>query len=71
MSAQAIKILIAAALSLHGLGHGGALGALIWIGRGGKYARVMNAVSARPTRLRLLHQIAASRRFAAARTGCG
>jgi hypothetical protein len=33
MSTQTIKVLIAAALLLHGLGHGGALGALIWIGR--------------------------------------
>jgi len=35
MSDQIIKIVIAAALLLHGLGHGGALGALIWIGRSG------------------------------------
>lgn len=33
MSVQTIKILIAGALLLHGLGHGGAIGALIWIGR--------------------------------------
>jgi hypothetical protein len=33
MSTQTIKVLIAGALLLHGLGHGGALGALIWIGR--------------------------------------
>lgn len=33
MSDQIIKIVIAAALLLHGLGHGGALGALIWIER--------------------------------------
>jgi len=31
MSDQTIKIVIAAVLLLHGLGHGGALGALIWI----------------------------------------
>lgn len=31
MSDQTIKIVIAAILLLHGLGHGGALGALIWI----------------------------------------
>ena len=31
MSEQIIKIVIAAVLLLHGLGHGGALGALIWI----------------------------------------
>ncbi len=35
MSDQIIKIVIAAALLLHGLGHGGALGALIWIGCSG------------------------------------
>jgi len=35
MSDQIIKLVIAAALLLHGLGHGGALGALIWIGRSG------------------------------------
>lgn len=34
MSDQIIKIVIAGVLLLHGLGHGGALGALIWIGRG-------------------------------------
>jgi hypothetical protein len=33
MSDQIIKLVIAAALLLHGLGHGGAIGALIWIGR--------------------------------------
>lgn len=32
MSDQMIKNVIAGALALHGLGHGGALGALIWIG---------------------------------------
>ena len=31
MSDSTIKLLIAAALALHGLGHGGALGALAWI----------------------------------------
>jgi hypothetical protein len=31
MSDNIIKIVVAAALLLHGLGHGGALGALIWI----------------------------------------
>lgn len=31
MSDQTIKIIVAAILLLHGLGHGGALGALIWI----------------------------------------
>lgn len=31
MSDQALKIIIGGALLLHGLGHGGALGALIWI----------------------------------------
>jgi hypothetical protein len=31
MSDQAIKIVVAAVLLLHGLGHGGALGALIWL----------------------------------------
>lgn len=31
MSDQIIKFIIGAALLLHGLGHGGALGALIWI----------------------------------------
>ncbi len=34
MSAQTIKILIAGALSLHGLGHVGALGALVALDRG-------------------------------------
>jgi hypothetical protein len=33
MSDQTIKLVIAGVLLLHGLGHGGALGALIWIGR--------------------------------------
>src|SRR6185437_2339305 len=33
MSDQALKIIVGGALLLHGLGHGGALGALIWIGR--------------------------------------
>jgi len=33
MSAQTIRVLIAGALLLHGLGHGGAIGALIWTGR--------------------------------------
>lgn len=33
MSDQIIKLLIAGVLLLHGLGHGGALGALIWIAR--------------------------------------
>ena len=32
MSDQMIKLVIAGALLLHGLGHGGALGALVWIG---------------------------------------
>ncbi len=31
MSDQVLKLFIAGALMLHGLGHGGALGALIWI----------------------------------------
>jgi hypothetical protein len=31
MSDQMIKLVIAGALTLHGLGHGGALGALLWI----------------------------------------
>jgi hypothetical protein len=31
MSDSTIKLVIAAALALHGLGHGGALGALAWI----------------------------------------
>ena len=31
MSDQALKIVIGAVLLLHGLGHGGALGAIIWI----------------------------------------
>jgi hypothetical protein len=31
MSDQMVKLIIAGALLLHGLGHGGALGALIWI----------------------------------------
>ncbi len=31
MSDQMIKLIIAGALTLHGLGHGGALGALVWI----------------------------------------
>jgi hypothetical protein len=39
MSDQVINIVIGAVLLLHGLGHGGAFGALIWIGRrGGKAA---------------------------------
>lgn len=33
MSDQTLQLTIAAALLLHGLGHGGALGALVWIGR--------------------------------------
>lgn len=33
MSDQTLNLIIAAALLLHGLGHGGALGALIWIAR--------------------------------------
>jgi hypothetical protein len=33
MSDQTIKLLIAGALLLHGLGHGGALGALIWLAK--------------------------------------
>jgi hypothetical protein len=32
MSDQMLKLMIAGALLVHGLGHGGALGALIWIG---------------------------------------
>ena len=32
MSDQATKLVISGVLLLHGLGHGGALGALIWIG---------------------------------------
>lgn len=35
MSGQMIKLVIAGVLLLHGLGHGGALGALIWIGHSG------------------------------------
>jgi hypothetical protein len=35
MSVSMIRLLIAGALLLHGLGHGGALGALAWVGRGG------------------------------------
>lgn len=31
MSDQSIKLIAAGALLLHGLGHGGALGALAWI----------------------------------------
>jgi hypothetical protein len=31
MSEQMVRAVIAGALSLHGLGHGGALGALVWI----------------------------------------
>jgi len=34
MSTQTIRLLIAGALLLHGLGHGGALGALAYVGRG-------------------------------------
>ncbi len=34
MSTQMIRLLIAGALLLHGLGHGGALGALAYVGRG-------------------------------------
>jgi len=34
MSAQTIKVLIAGGLLLHGLGHGGAIGALVALGRG-------------------------------------
>jgi hypothetical protein len=34
MSTQTIRLLIAGALLLHGLGHGGALGALAYLGRG-------------------------------------
>ncbi len=33
MPEQAVKLLVAGALLVHGLGHGGALGALIWIER--------------------------------------
>ena len=33
MSDQIIKLVIGGVLLLHGLGHGGAIGALIWIGR--------------------------------------
>jgi len=33
MSEPVIKLLVAGVLLLHGLGHGGALGALIWIAR--------------------------------------
>jgi hypothetical protein len=33
MSDQVVKLIVGAALLLHGLGHGGALGALIWIDR--------------------------------------
>ncbi len=33
MSDQTIRLIITGVLVLHGLGHGGALGALIWIGR--------------------------------------
>jgi hypothetical protein len=33
MNEQVLKLIIAGALLLHGLGHGGALGALIWIAR--------------------------------------
>lgn len=32
MSDPTIKLIIVGALALHGLGHGGALGALVWIG---------------------------------------
>ena len=32
MSDQIVKLIVAGALLVHGLGHGGALGALIWIG---------------------------------------
>ena len=35
MSTSTVRLLIAGALLLHGLGHGGALGALAWVGRGG------------------------------------
>lgn len=35
MSTSTIRLLIVGALLLHGLGHGGALGALAWVGRGG------------------------------------
>jgi len=34
MSVSTIRLLIAGALLLHGLGHGGALGALAWLSRG-------------------------------------
>jgi len=33
MPDEIIEIVIGAALLAHGLGHGGALGALLWIGR--------------------------------------
>ena len=33
MSDQLLKLIVAGALLLHGLGHGGAVGALIWIDR--------------------------------------
>lgn len=33
MSDQLLKLLVAGALMVHGLGHGGAIGALIWIDR--------------------------------------
>ncbi len=33
MSDQLLKLIVAGALLLHGLGHGGAVGALIWIAR--------------------------------------
>ena len=35
MSVSMIRLLIAGALLVHGLGHVGALGALAWVGRGG------------------------------------
>ena len=33
MTEEVMKVLIAGALLVHGLGHGGALGALVWIWR--------------------------------------
>jgi hypothetical protein len=53
MSIQMTRILVAGALLLHGLGHGGALGALIAIGRG------MSGGAWRPARSWLVPSLAA------------
>ncbi len=45
MSTQTIEILITGVLLMHGLGHGGAIGALMYIDRGGKGGKWLPARS--------------------------